>query len=88
MGKQSIAAVFGSCHSVLLVGFKLDIGGVTFKDGECIDEICFDNDSKEAIEFAADMWGIDLEEEGFVFNEKSGTYERQDMDIAENPTMG
>ena len=66
----------------------VNMGDVTFKDGECIDEICFENDSKEAIEFAADMWGIDLEEEGFVFNEKSGTYERQDMDIAENPTMG
>ena len=66
----------------------INMGDVTFKNGECVDEISFDNDSKEAIEFAADMWGIDLEEEGFVFNEKSGTYERQDMDIAENPTMG
>ena len=66
----------------------VNMGDVTFKDGECIDEIGFNNDSKEAIEFAADMWGIDLEEEGFVFNEKSGTYERQDTDIAENPTMG
>ena len=66
----------------------INMGDVTFKDGECVDEISFENDSKEAIEFAAEMWGLDLEEEGFVFNEKSGTYERQDTDIAENPTMG
>ena len=65
----------------------INMGDVTFKNGECVDEISFDNDSKEAIEFAADMWGIDLEEEGFVFNEKLGTYERQDMDIEESPTM-
>ena len=65
----------------------LNMGNVTFKGGECIDEISFKNDSKEAIEFAVDMWGLDLEEEGFIFNEKSGAYERQDMDIAESPTM-
>ena len=51
-------------------------------------EISFKNDSKEAFEFAAEMWGLDLEEEGLVFNEQSGTYERQDMDITESPTMG
>ena len=57
----------------------LNMGDVTFKGGECIDEISFENDSKEAFEFAADMWGLDLEEEGLIFNEKSGTYERQDI---------
>ena len=66
----------------------LNMGDVTFKGGECIDEISFENDSKEAFEFAADMWGLDLEEEGLIFNEKSGTYERQDMDTSESPTMG
>ncbi|MDE6725053.1 MAG: hypothetical protein K2J79_05555, partial [Ruminiclostridium sp.] len=65
----------------------INMGDVTFKNGECVDEVSFENDSKEAIEFAAEMWGIDLEEEGLYFNEKSGTYERQDIDAAESPTM-
>ena len=65
----------------------LNMGDVTFKNGECVDEISFENDSKEAIEFAAEMWGLDLEEEGLIYNEKSGTYERQDTDIEESPTM-
>ena len=63
----------------------INMGNVTFKGGECVDEISFENDSKEAIEFAAEMWGLDLEEEGLIYNEKSGTYERQD--IEESPTM-
>ena len=63
----------------------INMGDVTFKGGECVDEISFENDSKEAIEFAAEMWGLDLEEEGLIYNEKSGTYERQD--IEESPTM-
>ena len=65
-----------------------NMGDVTFKDGECIDSIEFEAFSKEAFEFAAEMWGLDLEEEGLVFNEQSGTYERQDMDITESPIMG
>ena len=65
----------------------LNIGDVTFKNGECVDGISFENDSKEAIEFATEMWGLDLEEEGLIYNEKSGTYERQDTDIEESPTM-
>ena len=64
------------------------MGDVTFKDGECINGVEFEAFSKEAFEFAAEMWGLDLEEEGYIFNEKSGTYEWQDMDIAESPTMG
>ena len=65
-----------------------NMGDVTFKDGECIDSIEFEAFSKEAFEFAAEMWGFDLEEEGYIFNEKTGIYEWQDMDIAESPTMG
>lgn len=62
-----------------------NVGDVTFKDGECIDEISFQSNSKEAFEFAAEMWGLDLEEEGFVFNEKLGNYEWQDF--SESPQM-
>ena len=65
-----------------------NMGNVTFRGGECIDSIEFEACSKEAYEFAAEMWGLDLEEEGLIFNEESGTYERQNMDIAESPTMG
>ena len=65
-----------------------NMGDVTFKDGECVDSIEFEACSKEAFEFAAEMWGLNLEEEGLVFNEETGTYERQDMDITESPIMG
>lgn len=63
----------------------VNMGDATFKNGECIDEIQFQNSSKEAYEFAADLWEVDLEEEGLAFDEKTGTYEYQDMD--ESPKM-
>ena len=33
------------------------------------------------------MWGVDLEDEGLIFNETTGTYEWQDTDETESPNM-
>ena len=65
-----------------------NVGDVTFKGGECIENIDFEPCSKEAYEFAAEMWGVDLEDEGLIFNETTGTYEWQDTDETESPNMG
>lgn len=51
-----------------------NVGDMTYKGGQCIESKEIDDDSKEAYEFAAEMWGFDLREEGFVYDEKSGTY--------------
>ena len=64
-----------------------NVGDVTYKGGECIENIEFEPCSKEAYEFAAEMWGVDLENEGFIFNETTGTYEWQDTDATESPIM-
>ncbi len=65
-----------------------NIGDVTFKGGECIENIDFEPCSKDAYEFAAEMWGVDLKAEGYVFDAKTGTYEWQDTDETESPNMG
>lgn len=44
-----------------------------FDNGISTDEI--EDGSKEAFELASRIWGIDLEDLGFVYNEKTGTYE-------------
>ena len=38
----------------------------------------YEPNSKEAYELAAELWGIDLAEEGLVFDEKTRTYEYRD----------
>ena len=64
----------------------VNVGTAEFENGELVHDEFFEPQSKEAYEFAAEMWGYDdLEEMGLVFNEKSGTYEYQDMD--ESPQM-
>lgn len=65
-----------------------NVGDVTFIGGECIENIDFEPCSKEAYEFAAEMWGVDLEAEGYVFDAKTRTYEWQDTDETESPNMG
>lgn len=64
----------------------VNVGTAEFENGELVHDKFFEPQSKEAYEFAAEMWGYDdLEEVGLVFNEKSGTYEYRDMD--ESPQM-
>lgn len=56
----------------------VNTGTAEFENGEIIHDEFFEPQSKEAYELAAELWGLDLEEEGFIFDEKSGTYEYHD----------
>lgn len=64
----------------------VNTGMAEFEGGEIIHDEFFEAQSKEAYELAADLWGLDLEEEGFIFDEKSGTYEYHD-EPSESPQM-
>lgn len=50
--------------------------------GEISELTRFEVHSKEAFELAAKLWGLDLAEEGFAFNEKTQTYEYHDPEEA------
>lgn len=60
----------------------VNTGEAEFKGGEISELTRFDAHSKEAFELAAELWGLDLAEEGFVFNEKTQTYEYHDPEEA------
>lgn len=64
----------------------VNTGTAEFENGEIIHDEFFEPQSKEAYELAAELWGLDLEEEGFIFDEKSGTYEYHD-EPSESPQM-
>lgn len=64
----------------------INTGRVELENGEIIHDEFFEPQSKEAYELAAELWGLDLEEEGFIFDEKSGTYEYHD-EPSESPQM-
>lgn len=65
-----------------------NVGMAKFKGGkEVSDEFC-EEGSCGAYELAADLWGFDLEEMGYVFDEKTQTYEHHDSEEqVENPIM-
>ena len=67
----------------------VNTGEAEFKGGEISVLTLFEVHSKEAFELAAELWGLDLAEEGFAFNEKTQTYEFHDPEEAPNisPTM-
>ena len=60
----------------------VNTGEAEFKGGEISELTRFEVHSKEAFELAAELWGLDLAEEGFVFNEKTQTYEYHDPEEA------
>ncbi len=60
-----------------------NVGTAEFENGKMVHDEFFDSQSKDAYELAAELWGLDLEGEGFIFDEKTGTYEWQD----ESPKM-
>ena len=60
----------------------VNTGEAVFKGGEISELTRFEVHSKEAFELAAELWGLDLAEEGFVFNEKTQTYEYHDPEEA------
>ncbi len=64
----------------------VNTGTAEFENGEIIHDEFFDPQSKEAYELAAEMWGLDLAEEGFIFDEEKQTYEYRD-EQSESPRM-
>ena len=64
----------------------VNTGMAEFENGEIIHDEFFEPQSKEAYELAAELWGLDLAEEGFVFDEEKQTYEYRD-EPSESPQM-
>lgn len=64
----------------------VNVGFVEFENGEVVSDEFFNAQSKEAFELAAELWGLDLTGEGFVFDENKQTYEFRD-EPAESPQM-
>ena len=64
-----------------------NVGYAEFQDGELVNEIWCDPDTKEAYEFAAAVLGEELSDWGLVFNEKSQNYEYIEEAEEENPVM-
>ena len=65
-----------------------NVGMAEFTGSELVHDEYYNDFSREAYEFAADLWGLDLEEMGYVFDEKTQTYEHHDPEEqVENPTM-
>ena len=66
----------------------VNVGMAEFENGEVASDECYDALSREAYELAADVWDYDLEEMGYVFDEKTQTYEYHDPDEqSESPAM-
>lgn len=63
-----------------------NVGSAELKNGQVVHDEFLAPQSKEAFELAFELWGYeDIEEMGLAFNEKSGTYEWQDVN--ESPQM-
>ncbi len=64
----------------------VNVGMAEFENGEVVSDKFFNAQSKEAFELSAELWGLDLAEEGFVFDEDKQTYEFRD-ELAETQQM-
>lgn len=64
----------------------VNTGMAEFENGEITHDEFFDPQSKEAYELAAELWKLDLAEEGFIFDEENQTYEYHD-EQSESPQM-
>lgn len=65
-----------------------NVGIAEFEGGELVHDEFYEACSREAYELAADLWGLDLEEEGYVFNEEKQTYEYDfSEEQSEDPSM-
>lgn len=53
-----------------------DVGQMEFEDGMVIYSYLPDDNSKEALELAAQIHNVNLEDEGFIYNEELGEYEQ------------
>lgn len=65
----------------------VNVGMAEFENGEVTFDEFYNAHSRDAYELAADLWNLDLAEEGYVFDAKTETYEWQDTDETESPNM-
>ena len=65
----------------------VNVGMAEFENGELVSDEFLQPQSKEAYELAAELWGINLVEEGFVFNEKTRSYDYCLDEPDESPKM-
>ena len=52
-----------------------NVGWMVFRDGAITEDMSPYSGSKEAFEQAAEMWGFDLEDEGYRLSKDGSTYE-------------
>lgn len=64
----------------------MDSGKTILRDGEIVKEILYAEKSKKSFELAAELWRLDLEKVGYIFNEEKQTYEYHD-EQSESPQM-
>lgn len=62
--------------------FGYNVGEKEYENGEESFSHVPEGGSKEALELAADIHGLDLADAGYVFDEKTGTYEYHDPEEA------
>ena len=67
--------------------FGVNVGMAEFENGEVTFDEFYNAHSRDAYELAADLWNLDLEEEGYVFNDETGSYDYRPDEPDESPTM-
>ena len=65
----------------------VNVGMAEFENGEVTFDEFYNAHSYDAYELAADLWDIDLAEEGFVFNEETRSYDYCPDEPDESPKM-
>ncbi len=58
-----------------------------FENGEVTFDEYYNAHSRNAYELAAELWNLDLEEEGYVFNDETGSYDYRSDEPDESPKM-
>ncbi len=65
----------------------VNTGMAEFENGEVTFDEFYNAHSRGAYELAAELWNLDLEEEGYVFNDETGSYDYRSDEPDESPTM-
>ena len=65
----------------------VNTGMIEFEYGEVTFYEFYNAHSRDAYELAAELWNLDLAEEGYVFNDETGSYDYRSDEPDESPTM-
>ena len=65
----------------------VNTGMIEFENGEVTFDEFYNAHSRDAYELAANLWKLGLEDEGYVFNEETGSYDYHSDEPDESPTM-